>query len=201
MVQLFPKIEKKKISDEVFELELRRSHLFDNCPKYPFKNQNVISPKYEQVIREIFYRFAKDGKIYYDNFKKYYINFFNDNITIESQEKECKENFNKIDSEKKGYLTFNDLLNDFETRKNTNYNSFYLGLYNFGYIGTLDYYLSPINSDSPLFYKENNVKEYMPRYFIKRIMLKNICLDILLEIIKNIWESCLILLNMIIKIF
>ena len=166
MVQLFPKIEKKKISDEVFELELRRSHLFDNCPKYPFKNQNVISPKYEQVIREIFYRYAKDGKIYYDNFKKYYINFFNDSITIESQEKECKENFNKIDSEKKGYLTFNDLLNDFETRKNTNYNSFYLGLYNFGYIGTLDYYLSPINSDSPLFYKENNVKEYMPRYFI-----------------------------------
>ena len=55
LVQLFPKIEKKKISDEVFELELRRSHLFDNCPKYPFKNQNVISPKYEQVIREIFY--------------------------------------------------------------------------------------------------------------------------------------------------
>ena len=30
----------------------------------------------------------------------------------------------------------------------------------------LDYYLEPIKKDCPLYYEQNNVKEYMPRYFV-----------------------------------
>ena len=166
MVQIFPRIEKEEAKNEEFDLILERSKIFDTCPKYPFKNDNIITPKYVQFIREILNRFAKDGKLYYDNYKKFYINFFHNSVTIESQEKECKESFNKADTEKKGYLTLPDFMSDFENKKYSKNLSFNLGLYNLGYIGTLDYYLSPLNKESPLFYQENNVKEYMPRYFI-----------------------------------
>ena len=37
---------------------------------------------------------------------------------------------------------------------------------NVGYAPNLDYYLTPLSKDSLLYYEENNVKEYMPRYFI-----------------------------------
>ena len=44
--------------------------------------------------------------------------------------------------------------------------SLYVNLMNLGYTKNLENYLLPIKKESELYYEENNVKEYMPRYFI-----------------------------------
>ena len=167
LIQLFPAIEKNE-KEEEFTLTVRRSHLFDKCPNYPYKNEvtNKINPKYEKILKETFSKYSKEEKIDYQNFKKYFNNFFNMNYNVDTIEKDAKENFAKVDTEKKGYLTYQDFLNFFEIlRSKTNFSTF-LGLYNLGYTPTLDYYLSPLKKESSLYYQENNKKEYMPRYFI-----------------------------------
>ena len=45
-------------------------------------------------------------------------------------------------------------------------NAIFLNLQNLGYTKSLDYYFGPLKKDSLLYYEENTVKEYMPRYFI-----------------------------------
>ena len=166
LIQLFPKIEKNE-KDEEFIITFRRSHMFDLNLCYPYKNEidNKIMPKYEEILQEVFLKYSKDEKMDYLNFKQFFNNYFNNNYNVDTIEKDAKEQFNKADPEKKGYLTYQDYLNFYDTLMHSNYSCLY-GFYNLGYTSTLDYYLSPIKKDSPFYYQENNKKEFMPRYII-----------------------------------
>ena len=164
LVQIYPKIEQNK--NEEFVLIIRRSWLFNSCPMFPIYNEQGLSPKFEKILQEIFYKYAKEGKLDFNNFKKYFKTLYYDNYDNDKIEKETNETFNILDDFKKGYLTFQNFLTYFESTKNKGAGQHLIGIFNQGYAPTLDYFLSPLSKESPLYYEENEVKEYMPRYFI-----------------------------------
>ena len=83
-----------------------------------------------------------------------------------SKESEAITEFHKYDIGNKGYITCDDFIlfyaNEYQTKKGN------IGahLLNLGYTNSLDYYLAPLKKDSIYYYEENNIKKYMPRYFI-----------------------------------
>ena len=161
LFELIPEIEKK---DEI-KIYFKKAGILLSLPEYPFKTENGITPKFEQVLREIFNKFAKNGQLDLNSYKK----FFSDSVRVkalEEMEKSAVESFNKYDVDNKGYWNFDNFLLFFSFSIEKKKGSIYLNLTNLGYDSSLDYYLSPLDSNSPLYYEENNNKKFMPRYFI-----------------------------------
>ena len=86
--------------------------------------------------------------------------------TFGNMEQVAEQSFYKFDTENKGYWSLENLSAFFVESLKTKKDSINTNLINQGYAPNLDYYLSPLNDSSPFYYEENNVKEYMPRYFI-----------------------------------
>ena len=163
LFELYPELEKNK--NEEINLFFRKGDLTSMLPSYPLKSGNDVTPKFEQILREIFYKFAKDSKLNLENYK----NYFRASVRVEAlaeMEKTAEESFHKFDPNKKGFWTFENFSLFFVYSLDSKKASIYKNLANLGYTHSLDYYLSPLNSSSPLYYEENNVKEFMPRYFI-----------------------------------
>ena len=161
--ELYPELEKNK--NEEINLFFRKGDITYKLPYYPLKSGNDVTPKFEQILREIFYKFAKDSKLNLENYK----NYFRASVRVEAlaeMEKTAEESFHKFDSNKKGFWTFENFSLFFIYSLDSKKSSIYKNLANLGYTQTLDYYLSQLNNSSPLYYEENNVKEFMPRYFI-----------------------------------
>ena len=152
---------------EEFIIYFKKSRNFDSFPLYPLKNEKGLTPRFETILNEIFYKFAKEGKLDINNFE----NFFRCSLRVDhSKFNELKKGaidaFNKFDVGNKGFWSFENFSLFFISSLGKKSSSIYLNLSNLGYASTLDYYLEPINDDSPLYYQVNNVKEFMPRYFI-----------------------------------
>ena len=135
---------------------------------YPLMNDDnsEITDKFLEVLREIFCRYAKDDKLDITNYKLYFNQAMNYDTSNTSMENEAISTFHKYDMGNKGYWNCDDFILFHANACQTKKNSIYKNLANLGYTEGLDYYLSPLKKESPLFYEENNVKEFMPRYFI-----------------------------------
>ena len=163
LFQIYPDLEKKK--NEEFNIYFKKSKILSTFQLYPLKTDNGITPKFEQILKEIFYKFAKGDKLELND----YNNFFLASIrgeAHEEMEKKSVETFHRFDAENKGSWSFDNFLVFFVFSLESKKNSILLNLNNLGYTPSLDYYLSPLKKESIFYYEENNEKEFMPRYFI-----------------------------------
>ena len=163
LFQFYPGIEKRL--DEEFNIYFRRGNILNILPEYPLSSGNDVTVKFEQILKEIFNKFSQNGKLDLDNFKK----FFHSSMRVETSEefeKGAIDAFHKFDSNNKGYWTLENFSLFFIISLQNKKNSIRTNLLNLGYAPTLDIYITPLDNSSPLYYEENNVKEFMPRYFI-----------------------------------
>ena len=163
LYQFYPGIEKRL--DEEFDIYIRRGKFLFSLPEYPFNSGNGVTLKFEQVLKEIFNRYANDDKLDLNSYKRY----FRDSMrveTTEEMEKGAMDAFNRHDSNNKGYWTFENFALFFIFSLQNKKNAIRTNLANLGYASTLDSFIKPLDNSSPLYYEENNVKEFMPRYFI-----------------------------------
>ncbi len=165
-IPLFKFIPRLSSHSNVVKLNLKKSTDFTHIYYYPLINDSSLTDKFLEVLREIFNRFAKDDKLDIVNYKKYFNASMNLIPTNTSMENTAIEAFHKFDMEKKGYWTCDDFILFNGTAVEKKENSLYVNLSNLGYTRSLDYYLAPLKKDCLLYYEENNVKEFMPRYFI-----------------------------------
>ena len=147
-------------------LSLKASREFNRIYNYPLSNETGMTDKYLNVLNEIFYRYSKDDKLDIINFKKFFYASIRNTSVSSDQENKVIDTFHKYDTGNKGYWTIDDFIIFFANRFENNTSGIYLTFNNLGYTNSLDNYLIPIPKDSLLYYEENNVKEFMPRYFI-----------------------------------
>ena len=163
LYQFYPGMEKRL--DDEFDIYFKRGKIFNILPEYPFNSGNGVTLKFEQVLREIFNRYAKDNKLDINSYKKY----FSDSMRVEASEEMKKASldaFHKYDTDNNGYWTFENFSLFFIVSLQNKKNAIKTNLTNLGYSPNLDSYIRPLDNSSPLYYEENNVKEFMPRYFI-----------------------------------
>ena len=163
MFQIYPDLEKKKNED--FNLYFKKSKLLSTFQLYPLKTELGITPKFEQILKEIFYKFAKGDKLELNEYNNFFLASIRGEV-LEEMEKKSVETFRRFDAENKGSWSFDNFLLFFVFSLDAKKSSILLNLNNLGYTPSLDYYLSPLKTDSIFYYEENNVKEFMPRYFI-----------------------------------
>ena len=60
--QMFPKIGQETKDD--FVLVMRKNAIFNTCPTYPYVNDEIMNPKFAQVLQDIFERNANANKHY-----------------------------------------------------------------------------------------------------------------------------------------
>ena len=163
LFQIYPDLEKKKNED--FNLYFKKSKLLSTFQLYPLKTELGITPKFEQILKEIFYKFAKGDKLELNDYNNFFLASIRGEV-LEEMEKKSVETFRRFDAENKGSWSFDNFLLFFVFSLDAKKSSILLNLNNLGYTPSLDYYLSPLKTDSIFYYEENNVKEFMPRYFI-----------------------------------
>ena len=167
LFKLIPKIEQDDKGKEINTAFIRKGRIFAICPCYPYMEGKEPTPKFVQILQEIFCRKANDNKIELNKFKNMFPPLFNtDKIKVEESTKEIVQIYNKLALEKKGFLTNEDFIELMVTIARVRKDFMKTFIHNHGYGPNLDSYLSPLSEESPLYYKENTVKEYMPRYFI-----------------------------------
>ena len=166
--QIFPKIGQDTKDD--FTLSIRKGAIFNSCPTYPFVNEEVLNPKFAHVLQEIFNKNANKDKHYSLNkfIEQFPILFKDGKLEKGDNPKDIAVyiNYQNLNIEQKGYFILEDFMHFMKIVAIKKPEKMILYINNVGYAPNLDYYLSPISEDSPLYYEENNVKEYMPRYFI-----------------------------------
>ena len=167
LLQVFPKIGQD--TKENFALVMRKGRAFNTCPQYPYVNEEVLNPKFVQVLHEIFNRYANDNKYNLDKFKSNFPILFKDGkLETGENPKDISISYiyQSLNIEQKGYFTLEDFMQFMRIIAIKSQEKMTLFINNVGYAPNLDYYLTPLSKDSLLYYEENNVKEYMPRYFI-----------------------------------
>ena len=163
LIQIYPELEKK--NNEEINIFFKKGKILKTFSGYPLKMENDISPKFQEVLQEIFNKFAKDGKLDINSFRNFFIVSMGVK-TFGNMETMADLAFYKFDDDKKGYWSFENFSKFFFDPLSSKRDSINTNLINHGYTPNLEYYLSPLNKSSPFYYEENNVKEYMPRYFI-----------------------------------
>ena len=166
LFHIFPKL--LEFSDVKCNLNVKRSRFYNSISAYPLMNEDNsgLTDKFLEVLGEIFNKYAKDGKLDINNYKKYFKDaMFFDNFDA-SMENKAISTFHTFDMGNKGYWTCDDFILFHGNSCQEKRISIYVNLINLGYAKNLDNYLEPLKKDSILYYEENNVKEYMPRYFI-----------------------------------
>ena len=166
MFQIFPKL--LEFPKEACSLTFKRNSMINNIRGYPLMNEDKtgLTDKFLEVLREIFNKYSDDGKMDINNYKIYFNNAMNYSSLETTMEIKAISTFHTFDMGKKGYWTIDDFINFHANSVQEKKNAIFLNLQNLGYTKSLDYYFGPLKKDSLLYYEENNVKEYMPRYFI-----------------------------------
>ena len=167
LFMVFPKL--IEFSKEKCNLTMKKSKDLSFMHKYPLTTEDdsdELTEKFLEVIREIYDRHTKGGKLDINNFKEYFNHAMNYDLKDTALEKKACESFHKYDSGNKGYWSIDDFIMFHANACKKNKDSLYVNLMNMGYTKSLENYLLPIKKESELYYEENNVKEYMPRYFI-----------------------------------
>ena len=166
--QMFPKIGQETKDD--FVLVMRKNAIFNTCPTYPYVNDEIMNPKFAQVLQDIFERNANANKHYSLNkFIEHFPVLFKDGKLEKGENPKdisvyCT--FQNLNIEQKGFFILEDFMHFMKIVAIKKPEKMTMYLNNVGYAPNLDYYLSPISKESPLYYEQNNIKEYMPRYFI-----------------------------------
>ena len=163
LFKLFPRLSNhyNKIN-----LNLKKSGDFTRIYSYPLSKKDGMSDKYLAVLNEVFFRYAKDNKLDIINYKKFFYDSIKSTSVNSDQENKVIDTFHKFDMGNKGYWTIDEFIIFYSNQYENKASSIYTTLNNLGYTNSLDNYLIPIKKDSVLYYEENNVKEFMPRYFI-----------------------------------
>ena len=155
--------------NEKFNLKIKKSRFYNNIFPYPLMtdDKSGLTDKFVEILGEIYHRYAKEDKLDINNYKQ----FFHHAMNFDSSNKPEMENqgiatFHKYDMGNKGYWSCDEFIIYYANVVEQKENGVFIHLTNLGYTKTLDYILIPLKKDSPLYYEPNNVKEYMPRYFI-----------------------------------
>ena len=167
LFKIFPKIIEHP--NEKCSLIMKKSMFLNNLHRYPLmtEDKSGLMDKFLEVLGEIYNKYAKDGKLDINNYKQFFHQAMNfDSSNNPNMESQGIATFHKFDMGNKGYWTCDDFIMYYGSAIEQNENAVFIHLMNLGYTMTLDHYLSPIKKESPLYYEPNNVKEYMPRYFI-----------------------------------
>ena len=167
LFQVFPKL--IEFSKEKCSLTLKKSKDLLFMHQYPLTNDDQsedLTDKFLAVLIDIYNRHAKGDKLDINNFKEYFNHAMNHDLKETALEKKACESFHKFDSGNKGYWSVDDFILFHGNASKKNKDSLYVNLMNMGYTKSLENYMLPIKKESELYYEENNVKEYMPRYFI-----------------------------------
>ena len=129
-------------------------------------NPNQFNQKTLSVFRAIFLK-VTNGQDIMD--KNSYLNYYNQSTGSNNNYIDAQGNniFERYDSDKKGFWVFDNFIEFYldSFRENKHYSIFY-NLSNFGYRNDLELLNTPLDKNCPVYYMENNVSEYMPRYFI-----------------------------------
>ena len=71
LFQIYPDLEKKK--NEEFNIYFKKSKILSTFQLYPLKTENGITPKFEQILKEIFYKFAKGDKLELNDYNNFFL--------------------------------------------------------------------------------------------------------------------------------
>ena len=159
----------KEQLEKKYNLSMDKSRELYNMKKlnlFDVKNPNQFNQKALSVFREIFSK-VTHGKEIMD--KSSYFDFYNESIANnnKSMDASAYNIFERYDRDKKGFWLFDNFIEFYldSFKQNRLYQIFY-NLNNFGYRNDLEFLNTPLAKNCPVYYQENNVCEYMPRYFI-----------------------------------
>ena len=157
----------KEQLEKNYNLTMKKSQEFYRMKKYKLTdNDNSVgfNEKTMSVFTKIFTEATNNKQIMdRDTFRKYYIK------CTGQQEVEgmAWHNFNKYDHDNKGFWDFENFIQFyFDTFKENKIYQIFINFNNYGYRNDLEFVDTPLDKNCPIYYEENNVSEYMPRYFI-----------------------------------
>ena len=160
---------KKEQLEKKYTLNMQKSRELYRMKKLNLIDENnphLFNEKAKSVFKSIFKRVTHNTEIMN---KKTYKDFYTQSTGYQSQymDPATEHNFDRYDKDKKGFWTFDEFLEFYFDCYNDNkrYHIFY-NLGNLGYRNDLELYNTPLDKNSPIYYEENNISEYMPRYFI-----------------------------------
>ena len=160
---------KKEQLENKYILNMQKSRELYRMKKYNLideSNPHHFNEKAISVFKSIFKKVTHGSEIMD---KKTYKSFYTQSTGYQCQNMDpaTEHNFDRYDKEKKGFWNFDDFLEFYFDcyKDNKRYHIFY-NLSNLGYRNDLELYNTPLDKNSPIYYEENNICEYMPRYFI-----------------------------------
>ena len=159
----------KEQLEKKYNLSIKKSRYFLNMKKFNLLDENNphrFNKKAESVFLQIFKEATHNteklnNKFYKDLFQK--AAGLDQNIN----QAEAQEIFNRFDHGHKNYWDFENYLEFYmESYKKNKIPIIFININNLGYRNDLEEINKPLDECCPLYYEENNVTEYMPRYFI-----------------------------------
>ena len=166
LFKIFPNV--IDTDEEEVNVNLQRNNIVYCTPVYPLLSDenNELNDKFIEVIFNIFNQYSENNILSSVNFAKFIKNIYSPlNKTQYEMENIYIQKYNAY-SNNKGYLDMDDFLLYFANLAQDDIDLTYQILINLGFTKSLDYYLDKIEKDNILYYEKNNIKEFMPRYFI-----------------------------------
>ena len=157
----------KEQLENKYTLSMKKSKELSNMKKFPLiddNNPNSLNQKAITVFKKIFINVTNNTEIMD---KKVYKDFYTKTTGVQNMDPEIHKFFDKYDREKKGFWNLENFIEFYldSYKQNKIYQIFY-NLNNLGYRNDLELYNTPFEKNCPLYFEENNISEYMPRYFI-----------------------------------
>ena len=157
----------KEQQEKTYVLTMIKSSDCNRMKKYnlvDYKNPNSFDQKTLDIFKKIFNE-STNGTGKMD--KKVFIEYYKKATGNQNINNKIYDDIKRIDHENKGYWNFDNFAEYYWNayREGRIYPIFY-NLHAFGYRNDLELINTPFDKMSPLYYEENNVMEYMPRYFI-----------------------------------
>ena len=159
----------KEQLEKKYSLTIKKSRYFLNMKKLKLIDENnphLFNEKTKSIFLQIFKEASNNtDKLNNNLFKELYQKASGMDQNINHSQ--VQEIFNRFDNGHKNYWNFDDFIEFYmDSYKKKNIIIIYMNLNNLGYRNDLEVINKPLDEGSPLYYEENNVTEYMPRYFI-----------------------------------
>ena len=159
----------KEQQEKKYNLTMKKSQEFYSMKKLQLSDDNK-DDSFNEKTMSIFHKLFNEATNYSDKMdKKTLYDFYIKASAISDKHSDSAiyEIFSKYDKDKKGFWTFDNFIELFlDSYKENKVSSIFMNLNNLGYRNDLELIATPFDSICPLYYEENNVCEYMPRYFI-----------------------------------
>ena len=129
-----------------------------------YQNPNIFDQKTLSILNKIFNE-ATNNKEKMD--RKLFIDYYKKATGYPNIDNKLLEEMKKYDRENKGFWNLDNFIEFYwdSYREGRAYHIF-TNINSFGYRNDLELINTPLDRVCPLYYEENNVMEYMPRYFI-----------------------------------